>query len=159
VTAVHIADRQTTPVEIEAIRSLAEQVIRMEGYPHQAELSIHLVLDDEMAGRNQQALGRSGPTDVLSFPIEDLAPGLAPAGFDEGPPLLLGDVVIAPSVVARQAVEFGVSFGDEMALMVVHGILHLLGYDHAEPAEEREMFGLQDRLLAQWRAEEKAQQT
>jgi probable rRNA maturation factor len=90
-----------------------------------------------------------GPTDVLSFPMDELRP---PRDRDEPPePGVLGDVVLCPQVAARQAAQAGHSAQEELDLLTTHGILHLLGYDHAEPAEEREMFGLQGELLTAWR--------
>jgi probable rRNA maturation factor len=100
-----------------------------------------------MATLNERWMDESGPTDVLAFPMDELRPG----GEDDEPePGLLGDVVLCPAVAARQAASAGHSTDDELQLLLTHGILHLLGYDHAEPEEEREMFGLQRRLLASW---------
>jgi probable rRNA maturation factor len=101
------------------------------------------VSEDEMTGYNSRFLSRAGPTDVLAFPVEDLLPGVVPEHEPHGPPLMIGDVIIAPTYVRRQAKQFGVSFEDEMALMATHGILHLIGYDHeadedAERMEQRE---------------------
>jgi probable rRNA maturation factor len=94
-----------------------------------------------------QWMDEPGPTDVLAFPMDELRPG----GDDDPEPGLLGDVVLCPEVAEQQAREAGHSVEDELHLLCTHGILHLLGYDHAEPAEEQEMFGLQSRLLASWR--------
>jgi probable rRNA maturation factor len=99
-----------------------------------------------------------GPTDVLSFPMDELRPH-AIAGpnrtrgrdEDEGEPVLLGDVVLCPQVAAAQAKQHGHSTQSELELLTVHGVLHLLGYDHADPEEEAEMFGLQNELLRDWR--------
>jgi probable rRNA maturation factor len=96
-----------------------------------------------MAGYNERFLKRDGPTDVLAFPVEELLPGVVPEHDVHWPPIMLGDVIIAPAYVTTQATEFEVDFEDEMALMVTHGILHLLGYDHeidedAERMERRE---------------------
>jgi probable rRNA maturation factor len=88
------------------------------------------------------------PTDVLAFPMDELRPGLVNEEPEEG---VLGDLVLCASVASRQAEEAGHSSADELQLLTVHGILHLLGYDHAEPDEHREMFGLQGTLLEQWR--------
>jgi probable rRNA maturation factor len=85
-----------------------------------------------------------GPTDVMSFPMDELRPG---RDDEEPEPGLLGDVVLCPSVADRQAVEAGHTAAEEILLLTTHGILHLLGFDHAEPDEEREMFELQRRLL------------
>jgi probable rRNA maturation factor len=86
-----------------------------------------------------------GPTDVMSFPMDELRPGRDGQEPEEG---VLGDIVLAPEVAAKQAAAAGHSAADELHLLTVHGALHLLGYDHAEPEEEREMFGIQGDILA-----------
>jgi probable rRNA maturation factor len=110
----------------------------------QTDLSIMLVGTDVMTELHVKWMDEPGPTDVLSFPMDELRPGrdgdLTPAG-------LLGDVVLCPEVAAQQAVAAGHSTVEELLLLTTHGILHLLGFDHAEPEEEREMFALQRRLL------------
>jgi probable rRNA maturation factor len=110
----------------------------------QAELSILLVDADVMTDLHVQYMDEPGPTDVLSFPMDELRPGVE---GDPSPAGLLGDVVLCPEVAARQAREAGHSTEEELLLLTTHGILHLLGYDHAEPEEEKEMFALQRRLL------------
>ena len=110
-------------------------------------MSLLFVDEAAMAALNQQFLGKSGPTDVLSFPIEDepapsgrspdfggSGPGVTP---EPGALMLLGDVVVCPSVAARNAAEHEVTFEDEMALLVVHGVLHLLGMDHEDGCRGR----------------------
>lgn len=116
----------------------------------QAELSILLVDEDTMGAYHEKYLGESGPTDVLSFPMDELRP---PGDDDEPPEGLLGDIVLCPAVTARQAAEHGRTPVAEAEYLLVHGLLHLLGYDHAEPEERAEMFGLKDKLLAAWEAE------
>ena len=118
-----------------------------------AELSIALVDEDEMTRLHVEWMDEPGPTDVLSFPMDGLAPG------DPGsPPVqgVLGDVILCPAVALRQAEQAGHPVADEFALLLTHGVLHLLGYDHAEPDEHARMFALQDELLAAWRDEEGA---
>lgn len=110
----------------------------------QAELSVLLVGTDVMSELHVQYMDEAGPTDVLSFPMDELRPGSA---GEPSPPGLLGDVVLCPEVAATQARTAGHSTEEELLLLTVHGILHLLGYDHAEPEEEKEMFGLQRQLL------------
>ena len=95
-----------------------------------------------------------GPTDVMSFPMDELTPGAIAGGgrpdaADPGP-AMLGDIVLCPEFALRQAEAAGHSLGHELALLTVHGCLHLLGYDHSTPAEEKEMFGRQNELLADW---------
>jgi probable rRNA maturation factor len=113
-----------------------------------AELSLIVVDEPAMERLHVQWMDEPGSTDVLSFPMDELRP--TPDGQDPEPGLL-GDVVLCPAVARRQAATAGHSELAELQLLTTHGILHLLGYDHAEPAGEREMFALQDRLLAQWR--------
>ncbi len=141
--SVFLADEQGETVDLDQLRGLAELVLREEGYPDATELTLLLVNEDEMSSYNERFLDRSGPTDVLAFPVEELMPGVVPDPDPNGPPLMIGDVIIAPAYVGRQAAEYEVAFDDEMALMVTHGILHLLGYDHlddqdAELMERRE---------------------
>ncbi|WP_166848833.1 rRNA maturation RNase YbeY [Isoptericola sp. BMS4] len=110
----------------------------------QSELSILFVDTEAMTELHVQWMDEPGPTDVLSFPMDELRPG---SEAEETPPGTLGDVVLCPEVAARQAQVAGHSTVEEMLLLTTHGILHLLGYDHAEPEEEKEMFALQRRLL------------
>ena len=112
-----------------------------------AELSILLVDEDTMSAYHLKYLGEPGPTDVLSFPMDELRP---PSEDDEPPDGLLGDIVLCPAVTERQAREHGRSGTAEAEYLLVHGLLHLLGYDHAEPDEKAEMFGLNDKIIAAW---------
>lgn len=115
----------------------------------QAELSILLVDEATMSDYHERFMGLPGPTDVLSFPMDELRP---PADGDEPPLGLLGDIVLCPTVTAAQAPENNRTPEGEADYLLVHGLLHLLGYDHAEPAEKAVMFGLNDRLIAAWDA-------
>ena len=114
-----------------------------------AELCIKAVDEDTMAELNQKWMEGEGPTDVLAFPMDELRPGLVNEDPEEG---ILGDLMLCPAVAERQATTAGHSTEAELELLTTHGILHLLGYDHAEPEEHQEMFGLQDELLAAWRS-------
>jgi probable rRNA maturation factor len=124
-----------------------------------AELSVLIVDEAAMTELHERWMGEPGPTDVLSFPMDELRPP-APVGGtsgrggdDPGPdPALLGDIVLCPQVASVQARKAGHSAQAEMELLCVHGVLHLLGFDHADPEEEAEMFGLQAGMLAGWRA-------
>jgi probable rRNA maturation factor len=137
--SVFLADEQGVPVDLDRLRRLAELVLAEEGYPTETELTVLLVSEDEMSAYNERFLERSGPTDVLAFPVEELMPGVVPDQDSNGPPLIIGDVIVAPGYVGRQAEEDDVEFDDEMALMVAHGILHLLGYDHIDDADAEMM--------------------
>ena len=114
-----------------------------------AELCIKAVDEPTIAALNEQWMEKEGPTDVLAFPMDELRPGLVNEEPEEG---VLGDLVLCPDVAARQGDTAGHGTEAEIELLTVHGILHLLGYDHAEPEEHAEMFGLQDEILAAWRA-------
>ncbi len=110
-----------------------------------AELAIVLVDEGAMEQLHLQWMDEPGPTDVLSFPMDELRPGTEEAMTPAG---LLGDIVLCPQVALAQAETAGHSDRDELLLLTTHGILHLLGFDHAEPDEEKEMFGLQREILA-----------
>jgi len=114
-----------------------------------AELCVTAVDEDTIAELNGKWMEKDGPTDVLAFPMDELRPGKVNEDPEEG---VLGDLVLCPTVAERQAAEAGHSTIEELDLLTVHGILHLLGYDHAEPDEHKEMFGLQAQLLQDWRA-------
>jgi probable rRNA maturation factor len=112
-----------------------------------AELCIKLVDEATIAELNERWMEKTGPTDVLAFPMDELRPGLVNEEPEEG---VLGDIVLCVRVAERQAREAGHPTQDEVQLLTVHGILHLLGYDHAEPEDHKEMFDLQAELLLQW---------
>jgi probable rRNA maturation factor len=145
---VTFLDEQDDPLEPSPLTDLAETVMVAEGLPPNTELAIHLVDPGRIAELNEAHLGGVGPTDVLSFPIESLAPGEIPLVVEHGPPPTIGDVLICPSVVRQNATQSGVAFDDELALMVVHGVLHLLGYDHVDDEDAERMEARERRLLA-----------
>jgi probable rRNA maturation factor len=151
--SIEVLDESGHQVDVRELSRLARFAMdRMRVHP-QAELCIKLVDEATIAELNEQWMEKAGPTDVLAFPMDELRPGLVDEEPEEG---VLGDLVLCPSIAQRQADEArgkgrdGYSTDDEIDLLTVHGILHLLGYDHAEPEEHREMFGLQARLLAEW---------
>lgn len=115
----------------------------------EAELSILLVDEDTMSAYHEKFMDEPGPTDVLSFPMDELR---APDP-DEEPPLgMLGDIVLCPTVTAAQAASMGRTPEEEADYLLIHGLLHLLGHDHAEPAEKQVMFELNDKIIAAWSA-------
>jgi len=143
-------------VDVRRTQQLAAFVLdRMRVHP-QAELCITAVDEDTIAELNLKWMEKDGPTDVLAFPMDELRPGKVNEEPEEG---VLGDLVLCPAVAVRQAEEAvasgqaGYTATAELDMLTVHGILHLLGYDHAEPEEHQEMFGLQARLLAEWQGE------
>jgi probable rRNA maturation factor len=147
--SVEVNNESAVEVDETEIVGLARHVLaRMRVHP-QAELSVVLVDEPAMEQLHVQWMDEPGPTDVLSFPMDELRPG---TDGEDSPAGLLGDVVLCPQVAARQAVTAGHGTQDELLLLTTHGILHLLGYDHAEPDEEREMFDLQRRLLLEFLA-------
>ncbi|NHI17036.1 rRNA maturation RNase YbeY [Microbacterium excoecariae] len=117
-----------------------------------AELAIVFVDEPAMEQLHVQWMDLPGPTDVMSFPMDELRPGSADLPT---PPGLLGDIVVCPQVAITQAETAGHGLMDEVCLLTTHGLLHLLGYDHALPEEERAMFGLQRELLASFATAER----
>ena len=113
-----------------------------------AELCVTAVDEDTIAELNGKWMEKDGPTDVLAFPMDELRPGKVNEEPEEG---VLGDLVLCPAVAERQGRTAGHGTVAELELLTTHGILHLLGYDHAEPEEHQVMFGLQDEILADWR--------
>ncbi len=142
--SIEINNESGAQVEEAEIAALARHVLDELRIHAQAELSVLLVDEAAMSVLHQQWMDEPGPTDVLSFPMDELRPTRNGQDPQSG---LLGDVVLCPEVAQRQAKTAGHTTHDELLLLTTHGILHLLGYDHAEPAEEKEMFALQRRLL------------
>ena len=146
--SIEVIDESGSELDVRRLSRLARFVMdEMRVHP-QAELCIKAVDEDTIAGLNQQWMEKEGPTDVLAFPMDELRPGRVNEEPEEG---VLGDLVLAPTVAERQGAEAGHGRDAEIELLTVHGILHLLGYDHAEPEEHAVMFGLQGDLLERWR--------
>jgi probable rRNA maturation factor len=139
-------DSDSSDLDLGVLAGWAEVVLAAEGYPETAELSVILVNDQEMATLNASALGGEGPTDVLSFPIDDLVPGQVPVS--DGPPIVIGDVFLAPAYIRKQARSLGLGETDEFALMVTHGILHCLGYKHEIDGDAKVMEAREREILA-----------
>ena len=165
---VFAADEQGRPVDVARWVRLAEEVLGAEGV-RDGELSLLFVDDASMADLNRRFLGKDGPTDVLAFPIDDeLGASDEPPPDDDhrtgpratgpggGPgddvPTLLGDVVVCPAVAERQAPDHAGTYDDEVALLVVHGILHLLGMDHEDDEEAAAMESREKELLERFYA-------
>lgn len=141
VEVLNETDYPADPLELVAMATYVLGELRV--HPR-AELCITLVDEAAMESLHTKWMDLPGPTDVMSFPMDELRPA---AEDDEPAEGILGDVVLCPSVAARQAAEAGHATDEELLLLTTHGILHLLGFDHAEPDEEREMFELQRQLL------------
>ena len=146
--SVEHGDDLVEEVEVEALCALA---MRMEGKPEDAEVSVAFVANDEMACLNEEYRGKQGPTDVLSFECDNLDDEMSFARA-QGQPYQLGDIVIAPDVAAAQSDEFGTTVVAEIELLLVHGILHLCGWDHIEEAEAEAMEAREREILHEWAA-------
>jgi probable rRNA maturation factor len=149
--SVEVANESGVAMDEGGLVAVARYVLDELGVNPLAELSVLLVDLESMTTLHERWMGEPGPTDVLAFPMDELDTARGPDDREPGP-ALLGDVVLCPEVARRQAAQAGHSFTDELHLLCTHGVLHLLGYDHAEPEEEREMFALQARLLDGWQA-------
>ena len=148
--SIEINNESGVAIDELAITSVARHVLDTLGINPMAELSILVVDSQAMATLHKQWMDLDGPTDVMAFPMDTLddKPGMeAQPG-----PALLGDVILCPEVAATQAEAAGHSRDAELYLLTTHGVLHLLGYDHADPEGEREMFGLQTQLVTEWAA-------
>jgi probable rRNA maturation factor len=159
--SIEIRNESGVSVDELALAALARYVLDEMRIHPLAELSVLLVDPPTITDLHQRWMGEEGPTDVLSFAMDELRPPPpgsdradrgGPAG-DAGPATMLGDIVLCPEVATKQAREAQRPVADELEMLCTHGILHLLGFDHAEPGEHATMFGLQERLLDSWRAE------
>ncbi|WP_439565704.1 rRNA maturation RNase YbeY [Microcella sp.] len=142
--AVEINNESGIPVDEASLQRLALHAFEHLNVHRDAELAIVLVDEAAIEQLHVQWMDEPGPTDVLSFPMDELRPG---SDDEPTPPGLLGDIVLCPQVAIQQAEAAGHSTQDELLLLTTHGILHLLGFDHAEPEEEKEMFGIQRDIL------------
>jgi len=131
-----------------AIAEFVRSILLAEGIADDASLAVTFVSRHDIADLNERFMGRTGPTDVLTFPIEDASPGHPPRAVQDGPPLALGDIFICTDVVDTHATEYGVSFDEELYLMVVHGVLHILGWDHVAAREVAEMESRESQYLS-----------
>ena len=144
---IDINNESGVEVDELALIQLAEFALGALRIHPQAELSILLVDEDTMADYHQRFMDLPGPTDVMSFPMDELR---APEPGHEPPRGMLGDIVICPQITSQQAAENGREPDAEIEYLLIHGLLHLLGHDHAEPEEKAVMFALNDRIIAGW---------
>jgi probable rRNA maturation factor len=147
--SIEVSNESGLDVSEAELISVARFVIEKMNVHPAAELSMMLLDSAAMADLHMRWMDLPGPTDVMSFPMDELEPGGRPDAPEPGPSML-GDIVLCPEFAAEQAAAAGHSLGHELALLTIHGVLHLLGYDHAEPEEEKEMFALQRQLLEEW---------
>jgi probable rRNA maturation factor len=141
---IEIANNSGVACNEDEIVDVAAFALDKMGIHPDSDLGITLVDEDEITKLHVQWMNLPGPTDVLSFPMDELKPFSASDG-----PGIIGDIVICPQFAAKQAVSH--STEEEISLLTVHGVLHLLGFDHVEEEEHKVMFGLQDKTLAEWR--------
>ena len=147
---IEVANESGVDVDVFTLEKLARHVLDEMGVHPLVELSIRLVDVPSMTALHEHFMNEPGPTDVLAFPMDELHDQRDDIDDDDAPPTLLGDVVLCPDVARSQAIQAGHATDDELHLLCTHGVLHLLGYDHADAAEEREMFSTQSRLLESW---------
>ena len=150
--SIEINNESAVAVDEAALQRLAVYALDAMHVHPDAELAIVLVDEGAMEQLHVQWMDEPGPTDVLSFPMDELRPGTED---QPAPPGLLGDVVLCPQVAEAQAKSAGHSLLDELLLLTTHGMLHLLGFDHADPAEEKEMFGIQRDILVGFSMQER----
>ncbi|NYF10960.1 putative rRNA maturation factor [Leifsonia sp. AK011] len=150
--SIEINNESGLEVDEQAIQRLAVFALDQMHVHPDADLAILFVDEAAMEQLHVQWMDEPGPTDVLSFPMDELRPG---SDDNPTPAGLLGDIVVCPQVAIAQAEAAGHSPLEEMLLLTTHGILHLLGFDHAEPEEEREMFGIQRDILVGFALEER----
>lgn len=151
--SIEVSNESGMDVSEEELISVARFAIGKMNVNPGAELSMVLLDTAAMADLHMRWMDLPGPTDVMSFPMDELEPGGRPDAAEPGPSML-GDIVLCPQFAADQAKAAGHPLEHELALLTVHGVLHLLGYDHAEPDEEKEMFALQRQLLDDWYADQ-----
>jgi probable rRNA maturation factor len=144
--SIEVGNETDFEISLTEVEELTAHVLDRMGIHPAAEVYIRFADEDTMSRLHEQWMNLPGPTDVMSFPMDEMTPGDEVDG-------VLGDIVICPSVAARQAATAGHSLSDEILLLTTHGLLHLMGYDHAEPQEKEEMFGLQRHLLLTWFAD------
>lgn len=149
---IDINNESGVEVDADLILRLVQHDLQALHVSADAELAIVFVDEGAMEQLHVQWMDEPGPTDVLSFPMDELRPGSVDGPT---PPGLLGDIVVCPQVAETQAETAGHSLMDEISLLTTHGLLHLLGYDHALPDEERRMFGLQRELLRSFASRER----
>ncbi|CAN5308774.1 rRNA maturation RNase YbeY [soil metagenome] len=151
--SIEVSNESGMDVSEEELISVARFAIGKMNVNPGAELSMVLLDTAAMADLHMRWMDLPGPTDVMSFPMDELEPGGRPDAAEPGPSML-GDIVLCPQFAAEQAKTAGHDLEHELALLTVHGVLHLLGFDHAEPDEEKEMFALQRQLLDEWYADQ-----
>jgi probable rRNA maturation factor len=143
---IELTNLTKNEIDESSLIALADFALNSMGIHNDSDLSISLVDEDEMSALHIRWMDEPGATDVLSFPMDEMRPNSAANG-----PGMVGDIVLCPDYASRQAAQAGHSLHEELELLTVHGVLHLLGYDHRVDAEKKVMFDLQDEMLMKWR--------
>lgn len=144
---IEIGNETEARIDLTQVEDLVAHIVAKMHLNPAVEVYVRFCDEEAMSELHVEWMNLPGPTDVMSFPMDELSPG------DEEAEGILGDIVICPGVAEEQARAAGHSMMDEILLLTTHGMLHLMGYDHAEPAEKEEMFGLQRHLLLTWFAD------
>jgi probable rRNA maturation factor len=144
---IELSNLTDSKCDLERLKSIAQFTILAQGVHPDSELNISLLDEDEMSALHLRWMEEDGPTDVLAFPMDEVKPYSATLG-----PAMLGDIALCPTYANQNALKVHSSLQDELELLTVHGVLHLLGYDHMEADEKEVMFALQDKYLVEWRA-------
>ena len=144
---IELSNLTDSKCDLERLKSIAQFTILAQGVHPDSELNISLLDEDEMSALHLRWMQEDGPTDVLAFPMDEVKPNSATLG-----PAMLGDIALCPIYANQNALKVHSSLQDELELLTVHGVLHLLGYDHMEADEKEVMFALQDKYLTEWRA-------
>jgi len=144
---VFVSDEQSEPLDAAGLRRFAEMVLGAEDLPPDTEMAVIFVTPEQIAEYNRRFMGRDGPTDVLAFPLEELRPGAVPTPVANEPPLVLGDVFLCPAEIGKRSARLGIPYDDFLYLLTVHGILHLLGYDHEDDDSAELMERREEQLL------------
>ena len=144
---IELSDLTDSKCDLERLKSIAQFTILAQGVHPDSELNISLLDEDEMSALHLRWMQKDGPTDVLAFPMDEVKPNSATLG-----PAMLGDIALCPTYANKNALKVNSSLQNELELLTVHGVLHLLGYDHMKADEKEVMFALQDKYLTEWRA-------
>ena len=144
---IELSNLTDSKCDLERLKSIAQFTILAQGVHPDSELNISLLDEDEMSALHLRWMQEDGPTDVLAFPMDEVKPNSATLG-----PAMLGDIALCPIYANKNALKVNSSLQNELELLTVHGVLHLLGYDHMKADEKEVMFALQDKYLTEWRA-------
>ena len=144
---IELSNLTDSKCDLGRLKSIAQFTILAQGVHPDSELNISLLDEEEMSALHLRWMEEDGPTDVLAFPMDEVKQNSATLG-----PAMLGDIALCPTYANKNALKVNSSLQDELELLTVHGVIHLLGYDHMKADEKEVMFALQDKYLVEWRA-------